>query len=152
MLRLAVAAVYASSCAVALQPPLAATGTQRRTIQHAGTLDDVPDEPRVDRRAALIGGGLLAVSAAASGEPKPYDYGLWGVLPVGPYKAKRSAPLETIVPGQVWTVDQKFGILNVQVLQTASDTTLTSFIRLVAIGEGAGCHRVSRRSQSGCRS
>ena len=116
MLRLAVAAVYASSCAVALQPPLAATGTQRRTIQHAGTLDDVPDEPRVDRRAALIGGGLLAVSAAASGEPKPYDYGLWGVLPVGPYKAKRSAPLETIVPNQIWTVDQKFGILNVQVL------------------------------------
>ena len=50
-----------------------------------------------------------------SGEPKPYDYGLWGVLPVGPYKAKRSAPIETIVPGQVWTIDQKFGILNVQV-------------------------------------
>ena len=101
------------ACAAALQP--LATTPQRRTIQHAGTLDDVPDEPRVDRRAALIGGGLLAVSAAASGEPKPYDYGLWGVLPVGPYKAKRSAPLETIVPGQVWTVDQKFGILNVQV-------------------------------------
>ena len=40
---------------------------------------------------------------------------LWGVLPVGPYKAKRSAPIETIVPGQVWTIDQKFGILNVQV-------------------------------------
>ena len=101
------------ACAAALQP--LATTPQRRTIQHAGTLDDVPDEPRVDRRAALVGGGLLAVSAAASGEPKPYDYGLWGVLPVGPYKAKRSAPLETIVPGQVWTVDQKFGILNVQV-------------------------------------
>merc|ERR1711924_578527 len=38
-----------------------------------------------------------------------------GVLPVGPYRAKRSAPIEEIVPGQVWTVDQKFGILNVQV-------------------------------------
>ena len=147
----ALAVLWASSRALALQP-ISQPQTPRRTIQNAGTLDDVPDEPRVDRRAALIGGGLLAVSAAASGEPKPYDYGLWGVLPVGPYKAKRSAPLETIVPGQVWTVDQKFGILNVQVLQTASDTTLTSFIRLVAIGEGAGCHRVSRRSQSGCRS
>ena len=114
MLRLAVAAVYASSYAVALQPP--STTPQRRNLAtNAGTLDDVPDGPRVDRRAALVGGGLLAVSAAASGEPKPYDYGLWGVLPVGPYKAKRSAPLETIVPGQVWTVDQKFGILNVQV-------------------------------------
>ena len=115
MLRLAVAAVYASSCALALQP-VSQPQTQRRTIQNAGTLDDVPSEPRLDRRAALVGGGLLAVSAACSGEPKPYDYGLWGVLPVGPYKAKRSAPIETIVPGQVWTIDQKFGILNVQVL------------------------------------
>ena len=110
----ALAVLWASSCALALQP-ISQPQTQRRTIQHAGTLDDVPDEPRVDRRAALIGGGLLAVSAAASGEPKPYDYGLWGVLPVGPYKAKRSAPIETIVPNQIWTVDQKFGILNVQV-------------------------------------
>ena len=114
MLRLAVAAVYASSYAVALQP-VSQPQTPRRTIQNAGTLDDVPSEPRLDRRAALVGGGLLAVSAAASGEPRPYDYGLWGVLPVGPYKAKRSAPIETIVPGQVWTIDQKFGILNVQV-------------------------------------
>ena len=115
MLRLAVAALYASSYAMALQPSQPRTA-QRRTALDAGTLDDVPSEPRLDRRAALVGGGLLAVSAAASGEPKPYDYGLWGVLPVGPYKAKRSAPIETIVPGQVWTVDQKFGILNVQVL------------------------------------
>ena len=101
------------ACAAALQP--LATTPQRRTALSAGTLDDVPSEPRLDRRAALVGGGLLAVSAAASGEPKPYDYGLWGVLPVGPYKAKRSAPIETIVPGKVWTIDQKFGILNVQV-------------------------------------
>ena len=115
MLRLAIAVIYASSRALALQP-ISQPQTPRRTALNAGTLDDVPDEPRVDRRAALVGGGLLAVSAAASGEPKPYDYGLWGVLPVGPYKAKRSAPIEEIVPGQVWTVDQKFGILNVQVL------------------------------------
>ena len=115
MLRLAIAVLGASSKVLALQPSQPRTA-QRRTALNAGTLDDVPDEPRVDRRAALVGGGLLAVSAAASGEPKPYDYGLWGVLPVGPYKAKRSAPIETIVPGQIWTVDQKFGILNVQVL------------------------------------
>ena len=121
-MRGAALAVLASSyAAVALQPRqprhVATTSTtpQRRTALNAGTLDDVPSEPRLDRRAALVGGGLLAVSAAASGEPKPYDYGLWGVLPVGPYKAKRSAPIETIVPGQVWTIDQKFGILNVQV-------------------------------------
>ena len=110
----ALAVLWASSRALALQP-VSQPQTPRRTALDAGTLDDVPDEPRVDRRAALVGGGLLAVSAACSGEPKPYDYGLWGVLPVGPYKAKRSAPIETIVPGQVWTIDQKFGILNVQV-------------------------------------
>ena len=111
----ALAVLWASMCAVALQP-ISKTQTQRHVAAQAGTLDDVPSEPRLDRRAALVGGGLLAVSAAASGEPKAYDYGLWGVLPVGPYKAKRSAPIETIVPGQVWTIDQKFGILNVQVL------------------------------------
>ena len=111
----ALAVLSASSCALALQP-VSQPQTPRRTALNAGTLDDVPKNERIDRRAALVGGGLLAVSAAASGEPKPYDYGLWGVLPVGPYKAKRSAPIEEIVPNQIWTVDQKFGILNVQVL------------------------------------
>jgi len=84
----------------------------------ASSVDDGPasgGDMRLDRRAAIFGGLSLAVSAGASAEKKPYDYGLWGVLPVGPYKAKKSGPLETLVPGQVWTIDQKFGILNVQV-------------------------------------
>jgi hypothetical protein len=49
----------------------------------------------------------------ATQEFQPTDYGLWGILPVGPYKRKKTI-FETIVPDSVWTLDQKFGILNVQ--------------------------------------
>ena len=56
----------------------------------------------------------LTFTALGTSEPKPTDYGLWGILPVGPYKTKRTIR-ETIVPNQLWTLDQKFGILNVQV-------------------------------------
>lgn len=56
----------------------------------------------------------LGVSFAGTRENKPTDYGLWGVLPVGTYKTKKTI-LKEIVPGQIWTLDQKFGILNVQV-------------------------------------
>jgi Domain of unknown function (DUF4336) len=65
--------------------------------------------------------GELAVAATGIGisitgtrEVKDTDYGLWGILPVGPYKTKKTIR-ETIVENQVWTFDQKFGILNVQV-------------------------------------
>lgn len=56
----------------------------------------------------------LGISFLGTRETKPTDYGLWGILPVGPYKRKKTIR-ETIVPGQIWTFDQKFGILNVQV-------------------------------------
>lgn len=56
----------------------------------------------------------LGISFAATREIKPTDYGLYGVLPVGPYKTKQTI-MEEIVPGKIWTFDQKFGILNVQV-------------------------------------
>jgi hypothetical protein len=56
----------------------------------------------------------LGITAFGTAEKDPTDYGLWGILPVGPYKTKKSIR-ETIVPDQVWTFDQKFGILNVQV-------------------------------------
>lgn len=69
----------------------------------------------VSRRLALAGGAATAVSFIATREVNDADYGLFGVLPVGPYKRKLTAPLETIVPDQIWTLDQKFGILNVQV-------------------------------------
>jgi len=71
----------------------------------------------LSRRQSLevsIGGVGLGLSFLATRENKPTDYGLFGVLPVGPYKEKKSI-FETIVPNQIWTVDQKFGILNVQV-------------------------------------
>lgn len=61
-----------------------------------------------------IGALGLGTSFAASREIKPTDYGLYGVLPVGPYKTKQTI-MEEIVPGKIWTFDQKFGILNVQV-------------------------------------
>ena len=56
----------------------------------------------------------LAITAAGTAEVDPTDYGLWGILPVGTYKRKKTIR-ETIVPGQIWTFDQKFGILDVQV-------------------------------------
>lgn len=56
----------------------------------------------------------LGITAGGTAEVDPTDYGLWGILPVGTYKRKKTVK-ETIVPGQMWTFDQKFGILNVQV-------------------------------------
>jgi len=56
-----------------------------------------------------LGGSFLATR-----ENSPTDYGLYGVLPIGPYKTKKTI-LQEVVPGRIWTLDQKFGILNVQV-------------------------------------
>ena len=73
------------------------------------------EPPEWTRRAALQGGFLSAASIVASTETNRDQYGLWGTLPIGPYKTKRTAPMETLVEGLMWTFDQKFGILNVQV-------------------------------------
>jgi hypothetical protein len=56
----------------------------------------------------------LGGSYLASRENTDTDYGLWGILPVGTYKSKPTI-METIIPHTIWTFDQKFGILNVQV-------------------------------------
>ncbi|GMH98283.1 hypothetical protein TrVE_jg6137 [Triparma verrucosa] len=56
----------------------------------------------------------LGVSFLGTRENSKEEYGLWGVLPIGPYKRKKTI-MEEIVPDEVWTFDQKFGILNVQV-------------------------------------
>jgi Domain of unknown function (DUF4336) len=56
----------------------------------------------------------LGVSYVGTRESDPTDYGLWGILPIGTYKQKKTIR-QTVVDGQVWTFDQKFGILNVQV-------------------------------------
>lgn len=62
----------------------------------------------------IVAGVGLGGSFIATRENKPSDYGLFGVLPVGPYKTKYSV-FETLDEGQLWTVTQKFGILDVQV-------------------------------------
>ena len=61
-----------------------------------------------------VAGIGLGITYLGTRESKPTDYGLWGVLPVGTYKTKKTISRE-IVPEQIWTFDQKFGILNVQV-------------------------------------
>jgi len=75
------------------------------------------DGPGISRRQVgelTVAGFGLGISYVGSRENEPTDYGLWGVLPVGTYKTKKTM-LNEIVPGQIWTLDQKFGILNVQV-------------------------------------
>lgn len=56
----------------------------------------------------------LGTTFLGTRENDPTEYGLWGILPVGTYKKKKTV-LETIVDDQMWTLDQKFGILDVQV-------------------------------------
>lgn len=56
----------------------------------------------------------LGTSIIGTRENTPQEYGLWGILPVGTYKTKPTI-METIIPNTIWTFDQKFGILNVQV-------------------------------------
>ena len=73
--------------------------------------------PNVSRRqAAELAFAAIGLGTTYLGtrESTPQDYGLWGILPVGTYKQKKTIR-ETIVPDQIWTFDQKFGILDVQV-------------------------------------
>mmetsp|Transcript_21089 Transcript_21089/g.45789 ORF Transcript_21089/g.45789 Transcript_21089/m.45789 type:complete len:509 (+) Transcript_21089:96-1622(+) len=79
--------------------------------------NSISANPQLSRRQlaelsfAAVG---LTASYLGTRENTPQEYGLWGILPVGPYKRKKTI-METIVPNEVWTFDQKFGILNVQV-------------------------------------
>lgn len=74
-------------------------------------------DDNLSRREAIeltVAGSGLGITYLGTRETSPQDYGLWGVLPVGTYKKKKTIR-ETIVPGHIWTFDQKFGILDVQV-------------------------------------
>mmetsp|Transcript_47972 Transcript_47972/g.57841 ORF Transcript_47972/g.57841 Transcript_47972/m.57841 type:complete len:510 (+) Transcript_47972:117-1646(+) len=102
---------------------LTSTSTSTSSIQHASqtTICKMSDDSsEVTRRdlgsqiTASLGSLALLGSFAATRETKPTDYGLYGVLPIGPYKRKKTI-FNEIVPNQIWTLDQKFGILNVQV-------------------------------------
>ena len=53
----------------------------------------------------------LTASFLGTRENTPQEYGLWGVLPVGPYKRKKTIT-ETIVPDTIWTFDQKVGFVD----------------------------------------
>ena len=90
-----------------------------------GTDDDAPIEAKEEQQEStgLTRRQVLELSFAATGlgisvagtrQVDPLDYGLWGIFPVGPYRRKKTI-LETVVPHQIWTLEQKFGILNVQV-------------------------------------
>lgn len=68
--------------------------------------------------------GLLT-SFLGTRENKPDEYGLWGILPVGTYKTKKTL-FETLEEGKIWTATQKFGILNVQVPLRMTILRLTS--------------------------
>ena len=87
------------------------------TTKLASTSVDEPKESLPTRRQTIelaVAALGLGTSFAATRENKPTDYGLWGLLPIGTYKTKKTI-METIVPDKLWTMDQKFGILNVQV-------------------------------------
>jgi hypothetical protein len=98
----------------ASSPPRASAGGDDRG------LDDQlanANNPRLTRRQIgelAIASSGLGLSYFGTREYAPQDYGLWGILPVGTYKSKKTI-METIIPDTMWTFDQKFGILNVQV-------------------------------------
>ena len=125
----AVVAVLAAPC-TAFVPPSNVAGVDLRSaiegptspsgvhVLHSSSSDTDPsgtgDLSRRQVGELAFASLGLGVSFFGSLETKPTDYGLWGILPVGPYKRKKTIS-EAIVPDQVWTFDQKFGILNVQV-------------------------------------
>lgn len=81
------------------------------------SLDSSSEAGTVRRRQVgelAIAAAGLSISFFGTREVDPTDYGLWGILPVGTYKKKKTI-IETIIPGTIWTLDQKFGILNIQV-------------------------------------
>jgi len=67
-----------------------------------------------DRRNILTGLALLSAGFLNIRARDESDYSLYNILPVGPYKRKKTI-FNEIVPDYLWTGDQKFGILNVQV-------------------------------------
>jgi hypothetical protein len=82
-------------------PPLRANTNHDGSPSSSSTADaSATTNPRLSRRQV----GELSVAAAGLGisylstcENMPQDYGLWGVLPVGTYKRKKTV-MEMIVP------------------------------------------------------
>lgn len=101
-----------------INPIPVAHRTQIRMISRQAVDSDTVDlSSGLSRRQIgelSVAGVGLGASFVGTREIEATDYGLWGVLPVGTYKSKKTIRDE-IVPGTIWTFDQKFGILNVQV-------------------------------------
>ena len=91
--------------------------SQKITLPPLYSSDDPSSSPTLSRRqigeltVASIGGIITYYGTSTR---SPSDYPLWGVLPLGPYKRKKTI-LTTVVTDKIWTLEQKFGILNVQV-------------------------------------
>lgn len=122
------------------------TTTTRTTTCLYSSLDDASKgSGSLTRRQVgelAIAATGLGISVLGTREVDPTDYGLWGIVPVGTYKKKKTIR-ETIVPDQIWTCDQKFGILNVQVplrmsIVRLSDNTLLIYDPIAATQECLG--------------
>ncbi|GAX25321.1 hypothetical protein FisN_5Lh412 [Fistulifera solaris] len=109
--RLAVLLITAASAWVFSPSNLSPSTALRSTSQDK---NDITSPRRRAMMELAIAAAGLTLTYAGTKEIQPTDYGLWGILPVGTYKSKKTIR-ETIVPDQIWTFDQKFGILDVQV-------------------------------------
>ena len=105
---------HTPSSKVAIDPPSVAPSSSSSTALQVTNSNDLYQLSRRQIGELSIAAIGLTTSYLGTRENTPQDYGLWGVLPVGPYKRKKTI-METIVPNTIWTFDQKFGILNVQV-------------------------------------
>jgi len=100
----------------------AGKGVIRASTEKKGRSDDIvgddddDDYATISRNRRTIVTGLTLFSAGLLNirARDDSDYSLYLTLPVGPYKRKKTVFTE-VVPDQIWTGEQKFGILNVQV-------------------------------------
>jgi hypothetical protein len=123
-MRVAWSVLAMGTCGVLAFPQQTLVSHLRRTVSTMPALSATNDDDDATASTAglsrrqvgelAIAATGLGITALGTAEKDPTDYGLWGILPVGPYKTKKSIR-ETIVPDTLWTFDQKFGILNVQV-------------------------------------
>ncbi|KAL3792615.1 hypothetical protein ACHAWO_008776 [Cyclotella atomus] len=108
-----ITAAFCRSAAVnGFQPSLPKSSSKSHLYSSIGDETSLPTRRQIlELSTAAVG---LTLSFASTRELSPQDYGLWGILPVATYKRKATVT-ETIIPGKMWTFDQKLGILNVQV-------------------------------------
>jgi len=75
---------------------------------------NVPAPVRRDLLGILTATVGTIVTGIGTSKRTSSDYPLWGILPVGPYKRKKTI-LTTLVQDKIYTMEQKFGVLDVQV-------------------------------------